>query len=170
MEKECGFQKHGHEVLYSGMSGEQLTVSVFIGPTFYQRLKHMVSDKVHSRATGPMVTMTRQPAEGRVRDGGLRLGEMEKDCMLGYGAASYLKETMLDKSDNFKAYICNRCGLLGAVNPEKGVYYCKSCENYSDFSEIRYPYACKLFMQELQSMAIAPRLITNDSGKLTDKS
>jgi DNA-directed RNA polymerase II subunit RPB2 len=170
MEKECGFQKHGHEVLYSGMSGEQLTVSVFIGPTFYQRLKHMVSDKVHSRATGPMVTITRQPAEGRVRDGGLRLGEMEKDCMLGYGASSYLKETMLDKSDNFKAYVCNQCGLLGAVNPEKGIYTCKSCENYSDFSEIRYPYACKLFMQELQSMAIAPRLITNNSGKLPGKS
>ena len=160
LEKDCGMHKHGYEVLYNGQTGEQMNVSIFIGPTFYQRLKHMVNDKIHSRSTGPMVTLTRQPAEGRSRDGGLRLGEMEKDCMLAYGASSFLKETLLDKSDNFKMHICKKCGMLAVVNNEKKMFGCKKCENYSDFSEIRLPYACKLFMQELQCMSIGPRLIT----------
>ncbi len=160
METECGFHRHGYEVMYNGNTGEQLQAAIFIGPTFYQRLKHMVNDKVHSRSTGPMVTLTRQPAEGRSRDGGLRLGEMEKDCMLGYGASSFLKETLLDKSDNFKMHICKECGMIAVVNPEKRMFGCKKCRNYSNFSEIRLPYACKLFMQELQCMSIGPRLIT----------
>jgi DNA-directed RNA polymerase II subunit RPB2 len=160
MEKECGFHKHGYEVLYNGTTGEQMKVAIFIGPTFYQRLKHMVNDKMHSRSTGPMVTLTRQPAEGRSRDGGLRLGEMEKDCMLAYGASSFLKETLLDKSDNFKMHICKNCGMVAVVNPQRRMYGCSPCNNYSDFSEVRIPYACKLFMQELQCMSIAPRLIT----------
>ena len=160
MEDECGFHRHGYELLYNGTTGEQIKAAIFIGPTFYQRLKHMVNDKMHSRSTGPMVTLTRQPAEGRSRDGGLRLGEMEKDCMLGYGASSFLKETLLDKSDNFKMFICKKCGLIAVVNPEKKMFGCKKCRNFADFSEIRLPYACKLFMQELQCMSIAPRLIT----------
>ena len=146
--------------MYNGTTGEQMKAAIFIGPTFYQRLKHMVKDKIHSRATGPMVTLTRQPAEGRSRDGGLRLGEMEKDCMLAYGASSFLKETLLDKSDNFKMYICKICGMICVRNTEKILYGCNSCNNYTDFSEVRIPYSCKLLMQELQCMAIAPRLIT----------
>lgn len=160
MVNECGLQRHGHEVLYNGQTGEQLHVNIFIGPTFYQRLKHMVDDKMHSRSTGPMVTLTRQPAEGRSRDGGLRLGEMEKDCMLGHGAAGFLKETLMDKSDNFKMHLCKKCGMTAVFNPEQRMFGCKHCKNYSDFCEVRIPYACKLFMQELQCMSIAPRLIT----------
>ena len=160
LEKECGLHKHGYEVLYNGSTGEQLNVSIFMGPTFYQRLKHMVNDKMHSRSTGPMVTLTRQPAEGRSRDGGLRLGEMEKDCMLGYGASSFLKETLLDKSDNFKMYLCKKCGMSAVVNIDRKIFSCKNCNNYANYSEIRLPYACKLFMQELQCMSIGPRLIT----------
>ena len=160
LETECNMHKHGYEVLYNGTTGEQLKVAIFIGPTFYQRLKHMVNDKMHSRGTGPMVTLTRQPAEGRSRDGGLRLGEMEKDCMLAYGASSFLKEILLDKSDNFKMYICKQCGMTAIVNNERKIYGCNNCKNYSDYSEIRIPYACKLFLQELQCMSIGPRLIS----------
>ena len=163
MEKECGFHKHGYEILHNGMTGEQIQVAIFIGPTFYQRLKHMVNDKIHARSTGPMVTMTRQPSEGRSRDGGLRVGEMEKDCMLGHGTSSFLKETLLDKSDNFSTHICKKCGMIAVANKHKRMYGCKRCNNYSDFSEVRVPYAYKLFTQELQCMAIVPRMITASS-------
>lgn len=160
LQDECGFHKHGHEILYNGFTGQQLQASIFIGPTYYQRLKHMVNDKIHSRSNGPMVTLTRQPAEGRSRDGGLRVGEMEKDCMLGYGASSFLKEILMDKSDNYKIPICKKCGMIAVMNKHKKLFGCKSCDNYNNFTEVRVPYAFKLFSQELQSMSIAPRLIS----------
>jgi len=155
-----GFERYGNEVLYNGRTGEQMTSEIFFGPTYYQRLKHMVSDKTHSRCTGPMVTLTRQPAEGRSRDGGLRLGEMERDVLLSHGISSMLKEQLLDKSDHFRAYVCKKCGNFANVNPINKLYQCKACNNYASFSEIRLPYACKLFLQELNTMSIAPRMIT----------
>jgi DNA-directed RNA polymerase II subunit RPB2 len=158
--EELGFERYGNEVLYNGRTGEQLNTEIFFGPTYYQRLKHMVNDKTHSRCTGPMVTLTRQPAEGRSRDGGLRLGEMERDVLLAHGISSMLKEQLLDKSDHFRAYICKKCGNFAVVNPQSKMYQCKSCNNYTGFSEIRLPYACKLFLQELNTMSIAPRMIT----------
>ena len=136
-----------------------MNMDLFIGPTYYQRLKHMVEDKIHSRATGPMVLLTRQPAEGRARDGGLRFGEMERDCMIGHGSLSFLKERTMDASDNYRAFVCNKCGMFSAVNPDKNIYRCKKCNNYIDFSEVRIPYACKLLIQELESMSIAPRFM-----------
>lgn len=154
-----GFNRHGEEVLYNGQTGRQLKVNIYIGPTYYQRLKHMVEDKIHSRSTGPNVILTRQPAEGRSRDGGLRFGEMERDCILAHGTAQFLKETLQDRSDNYRMYLCNKCGLVGIVNCEENIYKCESCENYSSFNEVRVPYAMKLFIQELESMSIAPRLI-----------
>jgi len=161
LEKHAKYQRYGNEVLYNGINGKQLNVSLFIGPTYYQRLKHMVEDKVHSRSTGPKVLLTRQPPEGRSRDGGLRFGEMERDCMIAHGTLQFLKERMLDVSDNYKTHICNRCGLITPVNLEENISKCKKCKNYIDFSEIRIPYACKLLIQELESMSMAPRLITN---------
>ena len=151
-------ERNGNEVLYNGINGKQLDCNIFIGPTYYQRLKHMVEDKIHSRETGPMVLLTRQPAEGRARDGGLRFGEMERDCMISHGSLQFLKERMIDVSDNYRAFVCNTCGLISTVNPDKNIYKCSQCKNYIDFAEVRIPYACKLLIQELQSMCIAPRI------------
>lgn len=155
-----GFERYGNEILYNGRTGEQMTTEIFFGPTYYQRLKHMVEDKEHSRCTGPMVTLTRQPAEGRARSGGLRIGEMERDCFLAHGIGAFTKECLLDKSDNFKAYTCKKCGNFANVNPESKIYQCKACNNYTSFSEVRLPYANKLLLQELNTMSIAPRMIT----------
>ena len=157
----CGFDEYGNEVLYNGLTGEQLLVNIFIGPTFYQRLKHMVVDKYHSRSTGPVVLLTRQPAEGRTRDGGLRFGEMERDCIISHGASAFLKERLLDVSDNYKVFVCKSCNMIGSVNEKKNIYKCDHCSNTTKFSEIRLPYACKLLLQELISMSIVPRLITD---------
>jgi len=156
----CGFERNANEIMYNGRNGEQLKCSIFIGPTYYQKLKHMVDDKVHSRATGPLVLLTRQPSEGRSRDGGLRFGEMERDCMISHGAAGFLKERLMDVSDNYRVFICKKSGLIAAVNPDKNIYNSFS-ENTTSFSEIRIPYACKLLIQELQTMSISPRLITS---------
>lgn len=156
-----GYEKHGNEVLYSGFNGEQLKTNIFIGPTYYQRLKHMSGDKVHSRATGPVVSMTRQPAEGRSSHGGLRFGEMERDCIIAHGGTNFLKERLMDVSDKFICYLCNSCGNISIVSPENNIYNCKNCNNYYNFSKIFIPYSCKLLIQELQSMSINPRLIIN---------
>ena len=158
--EQYNFEKYGNEVLYNGRTGEQLTVSIFIGPTFYQRLKHLVDDKIHSRSHGPIVQLTRQPSEGRARDGGLRFGEMERDCMISHGTTQFLKERMLDVSDNYRLYVCTDCGIKAVVNPEKDIYYCKNCNNQTSFSEVRVPYSCKLLMQELEAMSVSPKIIT----------
>jgi DNA-directed RNA polymerase II subunit RPB2 len=155
-----GFEKYGNEVLYNGRTGKQLNVNIFIGPTYYQRLKHLVDDKIHSRAHGPVVQLTRQPSEGRARDGGLRFGEMERDCMISHGTVQFLKERMLDVSDNYRLFICQKCGLKGICNPEREINICKNCNNQTSFSEVRVPYACKLLMQELEAMSIMPRIVT----------
>ena len=156
MGKEIG----GEEILYNGMTGEQIETNVFFGPAFYQRLKHMVADKMHSRSIGPMVVLTRQPAEGRARDGGLRFGEMERDCMISHGASRFTQDRIYYASDSFKVPICKKCGLISIYNDEKHKHLCPTCENRTDFSIINIPYACKLLTQELISMNIAPRFIT----------
>ena len=156
-----GFDGTGNEILYNGQTGEQMKTSIFMGPTYYQRLKHMSSDKIHSRASGPIVSMTRQPSEGRSCHGGLRFGEMERDCMISHGSSYFLKERMLDVSDKYSVYICNCCKLISVGNNEDNIFECKKCDNYSDFTKIYIPYACKLLLQELMSMSLGPRLITN---------
>ena len=157
--QSLGYERNCDEILYSGRTGEQLKVNIFMGPTYYQRLKHMVDDKIHSRGTGPNVILTRQPVEGRSRDGGLRFGEMERDCILSHGAACFLKETLQDRSDNYRLHICKLCGLVCMVNKEKEISFCNNCKN-KEFSylEARVPYAFKLFVQELETMGVAPRL------------
>ena len=155
-----GLEPQGNEMLYCGYTGKQLATSVFMGPCFYQRLKHMVADKIHSRSTGPLVMLTRQPAEGRARDGGLRFGEMERDVMIAHGASSFLKERMMEASDNFEVHVCKDCGLIGIANKEKNKWLCTGCRNTTNFSQVRIPYAYKLFLQELESMNISSRIIT----------
>lgn len=156
--QRCGFEKHGNQLMYNGRTGEQINTAIFIGPTYYQRLKHMTSDKVHSRAAnGPVVLLTRQPAEGRARDGGLRLGEMEGDCLMAHGVQQFLKERFMECSDNYRMHVCKKCGMFATVNPEKNIYSCRSCKNNTSFSEVRVPYAFKLLLQEIQTMGIGAK-------------
>ena len=113
----------------------------------------------NSRATGPLVMLTRQPAEGRARDGGLRFGEMERDVMIAHGASAFLKERMMEASDNFEIHVCKGCGLIAVANKERNIWMCTGCNNTTNFSQVRVPYAYKLFLQELESMNISSRLL-----------
>ena len=158
---KLGYESTGNELMYSGLTGEQLECNIFMGPVFYQRLKHMVSDKQHSRSIGPMVNLTRQPAEGRSRDGGLRFGEMERDCMISHGAAKFTRGRMYDASDKYQVYVCKKCGLIASYNDTMHIHHCKTCDNRTDFAYVEIPYACKLLFQELITMNIAPRIMTN---------
>jgi hypothetical protein len=115
----------------------------------------------NSRSSGPVVQLTRQPAEGRSRDGGLRMGEMERDCLIAHGTLGFLKERMTDVSDIFNIYVCQSCGLFASANPELDKYKCHGCQQYSQISLVQIPYACKLLMQELQGMMITPRFVLN---------
>ena len=156
-----GYESKGNEILYNGMTGEQINSEIFIGPCFYQRLKHMVLDKQHSRSIGPMVGLTRQPAEGRSRDGGLRCGEMERDGLICHGMSQTTKDRLYNCSDKYSMYTCKNCGMVASVNPDKDIYICLMCENRTNFSKTQIPYAYKLLSQELITMNIAARLITN---------
>ena len=158
-----GYETNGNDILYDGNTGEQIKADIFIGSVFYQRLKHMVDDKIHSRSIGPMVNLTRQPAEGRSRDGGLRFGEMERDCSISHGAARFTKERMYDVSDKYEMYTCNLCGLIASYNDVYNIHMCKTCENRTSFSRVKVPYSCKLLTQELITMNVVPRFITENN-------
>eukprot|EP00057_Strongylocentrotus_purpuratus_P016837 XP_011671311.1 PREDICTED: DNA-directed RNA polymerase III subunit RPC2 [Strongylocentrotus purpuratus] len=150
--RKHGFNYLGKDFLTSGITGEPLTAYIYFGPVYYQKLKHMVLDKMHARAKGPRAVLTRQPTEGRARDGGLRLGEMERDCLIGYGASMLLLERLMISSDQFQVDVCGDCGLIGHSG------WCPYCHCSQNISSLRIPYACKLLFQELQSMNIIPRL------------
>jgi DNA-directed RNA polymerase II subunit RPB2 len=154
-----GMEPYGNEILYNGYTGRMMETSIFIGPCYYQRLKHCSADKIHSRSSGPLVMLTRQPAEGRAREGGLRFGEMERDCMLSHGISVFTKERLMDVSDPFKTGLCKTCGTLAIVNPVEGIYSCGACGNKTDFVMKTIPYAMKLWMQELEAMHITPKMI-----------
>ncbi|XP_043266534.1 DNA-directed RNA polymerase III subunit RPC2 [Venturia canescens] len=147
-----GYNYMGKDIFYSGITGEPLQAYIYSGPVYYQKLKHMVQDKMHARARGPRAVLTRQPTEGRSKEGGLRLGEMERDCLIGYGASMMLVERLMISSDAFDVDVCNKCGLMAYSG------WCHSCRSSACVSTISMPYACKLLFQELQSMNIVPRL------------
>jgi len=164
---KLGYHPDGTEYLTNGMTGEKMKVAIFIGPTYYQRLKHLVEDKIHARARGPKTAHTHQAPEGRSRDGGLRVGEMERDALLAHGMAKFTKEKLMDNSDAYSTFVCNICGLFAtrkqmendkAFSSDTDTYYCPSCSNNNDISKVRIPYAFKLFLQELLSMCIAARI------------
>ncbi len=142
-----GFQKHGYETMYNGMTGEQLKARIFIGPTYYQRLKHLVQDKYHSRAFGTVTMLVRQPLDGRSRDGGLRLGEMERDALISHGTSAFIRERLYSMSDAYEVIVCNNCGMF-ASNLE----YCKNCND--SLVRVQIPYGSKLLFQELNAMNI----------------
>ncbi|CAI4946976.1 CGH_3_HP_G0043940.mRNA.1.CDS.1 [Saccharomyces cerevisiae] len=151
-----GFNYSGKDMLYSGITGECLQAYIFFGPIYYQKLKHMVLDKMHARARGPRAVLTRQPTEGRSRDGGLRLGEMERDCVIAYGASQLLLERLMISSDAFEVDVCDKCGLMGYSG------WCTTCKSAENIIKMTIPYAAKLLFQELLSMNIAPRLRLED--------
>ena len=152
---KLGYEQYGNELLYDGVTGAQHTSNIFMGPVFYQRLKHMVDDKLHSRSHGPMVNLTRQPAEGRSKDGGLRFGEMERDCMIAHGASRFTKDRIYDVSDKYVVYSCKKCGNIASYNDKTHIHHCRLCDNRTDFAKILIPYSCKLLWQ------VFPRMITN---------
>ena len=151
-----GFSYSGKDMLYSGIHGECLQAYIFFGPIYYQKLKHMVMDKMHARSRGPRTVLSRQPTEGRSKDGGLRLGEMERDCVIAYGASQLLLERLMISSDAFDVDVCNNCGLMGYSS------WCNMCESSEYVIKMKIPYAAKLLFQELLSMNIAPRLRLGD--------
>ena len=163
MLKSVGFKPYGTETMYCGITGKKMQSEIFIGPTYYMRLKHMVLDKVHSRSIGPKQAITRQPLEGRSRDGGLKIGEMEKDSMIAHGVGQFLKERLNEVSDITKVHICDECGRFAAKVFDKDYYYCEGCDNSTRISAVSMPYACKLLFQEITSVNIQPRIRTRQS-------
>lgn len=151
-----GFSYSGKDFVTSGITGESLPAYIFFGPIYYQKLKHMVQDKMHSRSRGPRAILTRQPTEGRSRDGGLRLGEMERDCLIAYGASQLLLERLMISSDAHEVDICEVCGLMGYQG------WCQTCKSTRGVTRMTMPYAAKLLVQELLSMNVLVRLKLED--------
>ena len=178
-----GFHSTGNEYLYNGMTGEQLETEIYFGPTYYLRLKHMPKDKINYRAKGPRSNLTRQTVGGRANDGGLRIGEMDRDCLIAHGMSHFIRESMMVRGDQFKVAICNKSGCLAIYNEDKNLFISPHADGPlkfvgdfetsinlvpiskfgRDFSIVNIPYAFKLLMQELKTMNIQMRIITEDN-------
>ncbi len=157
-----GFEYSGKEMMYDGRTGKPFPVEVFIGVVYYQKLHHMVADKIHARARGQVQMLTKQPTEGRARGGGLRFGEMERDCLIAYGASMILKDRLLDESDKSDVYACERCGLVAYYDAKQRKYLCRVCGDKAKISSVSVAYAFKLLLQEMQSLNVAPRLLIKE--------
>ena len=158
----AGFKYSGKEIMYDGRTGQSFPVEVFIGVVYYQKLHHMVADKIHARARGQVQMLTKQPTEGRARGGGLRFGEMERDCLIAYGASMILKDRLLDESDKADIFVCERCGLVAYHDVKQRKYVCRVCGDKAKVSSVSVAYAFKLLLQEMQSLNIAPRLLIEE--------
>jgi DNA-directed RNA polymerase II subunit RPB2 len=181
---EVGFHSSGHDIMYNGMTGEQIETEIFIGPNYYMRLKHMVKDKINYRASGPRTALTRQPVSGRANDGGLRIGEMERDAVIGHGISEFLRESMMERGDEYQMVVCNATGTLAVYNKARDLFMSpmadgplrffksESGKGYSldtvtkygrKFSVVSIPYSLKLLIQELAAINIHLRIITEDN-------
>jgi DNA-directed RNA polymerase II subunit RPB2 len=178
-----GLHSSGNQILYNGMTGEQLETEIYFGPTYYLRLKHMPKDKINYRARGPRTALTRQTVQGRANNGGLRIGEMDRDCLIAHGLSRFINESMMVRGDEFEVTICNKTGCIAIYNESSNIFLSPMADgpikfvgnlveelnvvNISkfgrDFSLIKVPYAFKLLMQELQTMNIQMRIITADN-------
>ena len=179
-----GYHSSGNEILYNGMSGEQIDTEIFIGPNYYMRLKHMVKDKINYRASGPRTALTKQPVSGRANDGGLRIGEMERDAVISHGIAEFLRESMMERGDNYQIAVCNNTGMLAIYNPSKNLFmspmadgpvkFVSSLDGKDmniekvtkfgrNFSVVNVPYSFKLLLQELNTCNVQMRIITEDN-------
>jgi DNA-directed RNA polymerase subunit B len=153
---DLGFRENGVETLYNGITGEQFQSKIFIGNMYYLKLKHMVSNKMHARARGPIQLLTRQPTEGRAKEGGLRLGEMEKDTFVAHGASLLLKERF--DSDRTIVPVCEECGVIAIYDEHKNRSYCPICGDSTEVNNIEISYAFKLLLDEFKSLCIYPKL------------
>jgi DNA-directed RNA polymerase II subunit RPB2 len=184
---ELGYHNSGTQLLYNGMTGERMESQIFMGPTYYMRLKHMVKDKINYRARGPRTVLTRQTVQGRANDGGLRIGEMERDGVIAHGAAYFLRQSMLERGDEYYMAVCNKSGMIAIYNPAQNLFMSPMADgpiHFADtlasgdnqalnienmtrfgrsFSVVRVPYAFKLLMQELQTMNVQMRVLTEDN-------
>ena len=180
LEKEGGYEKYGDEILYSGINGKQMSTKIFIGPTYYQRLKHMVKDKINSRERGKMTLKNRQPPSGKSMGGGLRIGEMERDALLSHGVMQFVKESVMERSDKYGLFVSENSGQFAAGNPGKHQYVCPNVDGPLEFKEetdriqlvtgnstktdiypVELPYNMKMMIQECEAMSISPRIILN---------
>ena len=178
-----GFHSTGNEIMYNGMTGEQLETEIYFGPTYYLRLKHMVKDKINYRARGPRTVLTRQTVQGRSNNGGLRVGEMDRDAILSHGMTQFIKESMMERGDKYYMAVCNQTGTIAVYNESRNIFLSpmsdgplKFTENLEgglnivpvskfgrNFSIVKVPYAFKLLYQELQAMNVQMRIITEDN-------
>ena len=186
--ESIGVQREGEEIMYSGLTGKQFVSSVFMGPLYFMRLKHLTQDKLNARAEGRKEMLTHQPTGGRGNEGGMRIGEMERDSLLAHGGSAFLQESLMKRSDGAEVWICNGCGTIPIVNDLQGLFLCPMCDgpikdNYvgktsdtmvltlpvrqsrTTFSKVEMPYSLKLLEQELTRGSYQLRFLTSKDAR-----